>query len=79
MELTAQQMVTAGDHHSFTMNILHDFWNKVTQSILNLSSKSKTVCKVIFKFATNNLLQYCLNTRFFNFSFEHLYKYIFLL
>lgn len=46
MELTAQQMVTAGDHHSFTMNILHDFWNKVTQSMLNLSSKSKTVCKV---------------------------------
>lgn len=45
MELTAQQMVTAGDHHSFTMNILHDFWNKVTQSMLKLASKSKTVCK----------------------------------
>lgn len=44
MEQTAQQMVSAGDHHSFTMNILHDFWNKVTQSMLNLSSKSKTVC-----------------------------------
>lgn len=47
MEQTAQQMVTAGDHHSFTMNILHDFWNKVTQSMLNLSSKSKTVCLLL--------------------------------
>jgi hypothetical protein len=47
MELTAQQMVTAGDHHSFTMNILHDFWNKVTQSMLNLSSKSKTVSEYL--------------------------------
>lgn len=48
MEQTAQQMVSAGDHHSFTMNILHDFWNKVTQSMLNLSSKSKTVCEHSF-------------------------------
>lgn len=47
MEQTAQQMVTAGDHHSFTMNILHDFWNKVTRSMLNLSSKSKTVRKIL--------------------------------
>ncbi|CAH1714206.1 unnamed protein product [Aphis gossypii] len=47
MEQTAQQMVTAGDHHSFTMNILHDFWNKVTQSMLNLSSKSKSMGEMV--------------------------------